>query len=71
MSGIGYRQVASYIKGNLELEEVKQRIKFDVHGYIRRQLTWFKRDRTIYWYDIKEEKILTEIIALVESWLGN
>lgn len=71
MSGIGYRQVASYISGNLGLEEVKQRVKFDVHGYIRRQLTWFKRDRTIYWYDVKEEKLLTEITALVESWLGS
>lgn len=69
MSSLGYRQVANYIKGNLGLEEAKQKVKFDVHGYIRRQLTWFKRDRAIYWYGITEEKTLAEIIALVESWL--
>ncbi len=70
MSGIGYRQVANYIKENIDLGIVKQKVKFDVHGYIRRQLTWFKRDRSIYWYDITEKKTETEIEALVKDWVN-
>jgi len=71
MSSIGYRQVANYIKGNISLEEAKQRIKFDLHGYIRRQLTWFKKDHNIYWYDISEKQTPLEIDALIKEWLKN
>ena len=71
MTSLGYRQVAAYIKGNLGLNEAKQRIKFDFHGYIRRQLTWFKRDHNIYWYDISVENLENEVVELVSEWLNS
>ena len=69
LSSLGYRQVAMYIKGNLGLVEATQRIKFDLHGYIRRQLTWFKRDRSINWYDITMENLSEELRFLVQEFL--
>ncbi|HSX58149.1 MAG TPA: tRNA (adenosine(37)-N6)-dimethylallyltransferase MiaA [Candidatus Saccharimonadales bacterium] len=69
MTSLGYRQVAAYIKGSLGSEEAKQRIKFDYHGYIRRQLTWFKRDSSIYWYEIKSDNLVEDTEDLVAEWL--
>lgn len=69
MSSLGYRQVAMYLNKKINLEEAKQRMKFEHHGYIRRQLTWFKRDKTIYWYDITMENLNNEIEYLVEGFL--
>lgn len=61
MTSIGYRQVVAYVKGVLTLEVAKQRIKFERHNYVRRQLSWFKRDKRIFWFDITttgwEEKL--------------
>lgn len=71
MTSLGYRQVAAYIIGNLGMDEAKQRTKFDLHGYIRRQLTWFKRDSSIYWYDISVENFGHEVSQLVSEWLIN
>lgn len=71
MTSLGYRQVAMYIKGSLGIDEAKQRIKFDFHGYIRRQLTWFKKDQSIYWYDISVENFTGEIEELINEWLEN
>ena len=68
LSSLGYRQVAMYIMDKLTLEEAKQRIKFDIHGYVRRQLTWFKRDRSIHWYEINMGKLKNEVAFLVEEW---
>lgn len=68
MSSLGYRQVGMYLNKQISLEESKQRMKFDHHGYIRRQLTWFKRDRSINWYDIKMENLENEVAFLVEEW---
>ncbi len=70
MTSLGYRQVAAYIIGTLGSAEAKQRVKFEIHGYIRRQLTWFRRDASIYWFDIKEDNLLAEIEKLVKDWLA-
>lgn len=68
MTSIGYRQIAMFLEKKLTLEEAIQRIKFDRHNYIRRQLTWFKRDERIYWFDITDEDSTTRISNLVSQW---
>lgn len=68
MNSLGYRQIASYIYGNLGLEEAIQRIKFDHHGYIRRQLTWFKKEPNIFWFDISSSEFKKEVQKLVDNW---
>ncbi len=70
MTSLGYRQVAMHLNKQISLNEAKQRMKFEHHGYIRRQLTWFKRDKTIYWYDITMENLNNEIEYLVKGFLA-
>lgn len=42
--------------GNIEQKrEVIQRWKFDEHSYARRQMTWFKKDKRIKWFDIADQ----------------
>jgi tRNA dimethylallyltransferase len=68
MSAIGYRQVALYLSGKVDLKEAIQRTKFDIHGYIRRQLSWFKRDNRIFWFDISQPDFKKEVRELVGGW---
>ncbi|MBI2037942.1 MAG: tRNA (adenosine(37)-N6)-dimethylallyltransferase MiaA [Candidatus Magasanikbacteria bacterium] len=49
MSGIGYRQMGYYIKGEMTLEEAIATLKKDTKRYAKRQMTWFKRDKRIEW----------------------
>jgi tRNA dimethylallyltransferase len=52
MSGIGYRQVGQFLKGELTLEAAKQKIKTETHRFIRHQYAWFKlTDEKIHWFD--------------------
>lgn len=53
MSAIGYRELADVIEGTLPLEEVVDKIKQATRNYIKRQITWFKRDERIKW--VKDE----------------
>lgn len=69
MSSIGYRQTVMFIQGKLNLNSAKLRMKFSTHGYIRRQLTWFKRDKSIYWFDINISNLQNEVNTLVKNWL--
>lgn len=51
MTGIGYAEVASHLDGKLALEEAKQKMKWRVHSYIRRQYTWFRKQK-VHWVDV-------------------
>ncbi len=53
MSGIGYRQIGQYIKGELTLQAAVQKIKTETHRFIRHQYAWFRlTDKKITWFDI-------------------
>lgn len=52
MSALGYRQIGMYLRGECSLEEAVQRLKFDTHGYARRQLTWWRKQKKIEWISI-------------------
>ncbi|OGH92937.1 MAG: tRNA (adenosine(37)-N6)-dimethylallyltransferase MiaA [Candidatus Magasanikbacteria bacterium RIFOXYD2_FULL_39_9] len=49
MSGIGYKQIGYYLRGEMTLEEAVEVLKRDTKRYAKRQMTWFKRDKRIKW----------------------
>ena len=55
MSGIGYGEVAHYLDGTMTLPDATARMKFRTHGYARRQLTWFRKDKKINWTQKNEQ----------------
>ena len=66
MQGIGYKEIASYIYGEISLEQAVELIKRDTRRYAKRQLTWFRRDPRIQWIDMNSydnpEEVAEEII---------
>ena len=52
MNGIGYRQFQPYFTKEDSLENCVISVKFATHAYARRQLTWFKRNKNITWFDV-------------------
>jgi len=56
MSGIGYRQVGQFLKGELTLEAATRKIKTETHRFIRHQYAWFRPDdEKIHWFDIGQK----------------
>jgi tRNA dimethylallyltransferase len=51
MSGIGYRVMGQYIRGEITLEEAKQKLVQGDLNLAKRQRTWFKRNKYIHWID--------------------
>jgi len=49
LNSIGYKEIIDYLNGKMELKEAIDRIKFNTHDYVRRQETWFKRNKKIKW----------------------
>ena len=71
MSGIGYKQIAMHLKGELSLADAIQQIKFETHRLVRHQYSWFRlKDDRIRWFDI-EKGADSEIKSLVTGFTGN
>ena len=52
MSGIGYRELALYLRGGLSLDEAVAEIKRRNRRLVRRQRNWFKpTDPRIWWFE--------------------
>lgn len=68
MSSLGYRQMGMFLDGKISLPEATKRVKFDIHGYIRRQMTWFRRDARIYWFDTTIPGWESDVEKQISSW---
>jgi tRNA dimethylallyltransferase len=62
MSAHGYVHWAAHVRGEIDLETAIARTARDVRAYSRRQMTWFRRDPAIRWYDPTAEDPLEAIV---------
>ena len=51
MQGLGYKELFGYFEGEYPLEEAVRIIKRDTRHFAKRQITWFKRERQVEWFD--------------------
>ncbi len=47
---VGYRELFDYLDGLYTLDEAIDKIQSNTRRYMRKQLTWFKRDQKIRWF---------------------
>lgn len=72
MQGLGYKEILSYLEGEISLEEAIYRIKRDTRHFAKRQLTWFGREKDVIWLDKRqfnhdEDHILDYMISILEE----
>lgn len=65
---LGYRQVIDHLRGKQELADTVEAIKQKTRNLAKRQMTWFKADPRIKWYDAKSPVIIDEIIREIAEW---
>lgn len=62
--GLEYRFISRWLRGEFASEaEMTQRLKYAIHDFTRRQLSWFRRDPRIVWiegYDVERATGLVE-----------
>ncbi|MCE5234893.1 MAG: tRNA (adenosine(37)-N6)-dimethylallyltransferase MiaA [Clostridiaceae bacterium] len=58
MQGLGYKQLYAHLAGQCSLEEAVAAIKLETRRFAKRQITWFKRDKRIQWFDLAQYESL-------------
>ncbi len=52
---VGYKELFSYFDGEISLEFAIQEIKKNTRRFAKRQLTWYRKDKEIQWFDYKDD----------------
>ena len=47
----GYRRVVEYLNGSRTLPSAIEQTRLDVRHYAKRQMTWFRRETDVEWFD--------------------
>lgn len=60
---VGYKELFAYFDGEIDREEAIRQIQSHSREYMRKQLTWFKRDDSIQWFQPSQEEDIIKYIA--------
>lgn len=69
LSSLGYAQIGAYLRGEMTLPAAVQRLQWDTHGFIRKQLIWFRPDTRIRWLDPAAPDVTAQALALARHHL--
>jgi len=65
----GYRRVVEYLQGLRELDSAVEQTKLDVRHYAKRQLTWFRHEAGLEWFNGfgEENGILRSVLETIAA----
>lgn len=66
MKTVGYNEIFNYLNGKCSLESAIDKIKQNTRNFAKRQLTWFRKNDDIVWFDPSHPK---EIFDYLETTL--
>lgn len=70
LNTVGYKELFAYFDGEMDLETAISEIKKNTRRFAKRQLTWFRKDNSIKWfeYDEKPDKVIEYIEERISAY---
>lgn len=68
MASLGYRQWRDYFDDKINKQTVIDNWKKEELRYAKRQLTWFRKDPRVDWYDSSKKNFTESVEKLVKKW---
>ena len=62
---LGYSQVIDFLKGEITLEQAIEQTIIQTRKFARRQISWFKRDSMIQWFDAQDDELLSKVNRII------
>lgn len=62
--GLEYRYMARHLEGKLSYAEMVEQLESEIYKYAKRQMTWFKRNTDIKWFDADSPTLQAQVSAL-------
>ena len=73
----GYRRAVEFLMGERSIESAVAQAKLDVRHYAKRQLTWFRREQGVEWFEgfgdesLLQERVIARVAELQREMAGD
>jgi tRNA dimethylallyltransferase len=67
LNTVGYKELFQYLDGEITIEKATELIKRNSRHYARRQMTWFRKDKDIKWFEPSDKDDIKEFITSLIS----
>jgi tRNA dimethylallyltransferase len=68
LNTVGYKEIISYLEGEISLDRAVELIKRNTRHFAKRQITWFKADKRIEWlYVDSHENFYPQVEMIISS----
>ena len=71
VQAIGYKELAPYFEGDASLSDSIESLKQATRRYAKRQLTWFRRDKSTNWFFVDEYENADDLTSAVTVFLNS
>ena len=61
LNTVGYKEIISYLEKDINLSRAIELIKRNTRRYAKRQLTWFKADQRIKWFNVSSQDDIDDL----------
>ena len=70
MSGLGYREIGAYLRGEITLPQAVTQVQWHTHRFVRQQATWFRADdASIAWCEASPH-VAEAVLARIRGFLA-
>ena len=66
LNTVGFKEMFDYLDGLITLDEAIRQIQSNTRRYMRKQITWFKKDETVRWFNPNE---IESLIGYIDTCL--
>lgn len=67
LNTVGYKELFAYFDGDITRNEAIRQIQSNTRRYMRKQLTWFRKDKTIKWFSPEN---IEEILKYIDNTIN-
>ena len=54
LNTVGYKELFAFFENSMTYDQAIEKIKTNTRRYAKRQMTWFRRDKDIHWFDYND-----------------
>lgn len=69
--GLEYRMLADFLDKKISKLELEEKLKIKIHQYAKRQVTWFKKEKDVIWFDVKPYDVYEKVEKFVFDWYNS
>ncbi|AKM18613.1 tRNA dimethylallyltransferase [[Flavobacterium] thermophilum] len=70
VQAIGYKELYDYFDGRVSLEEAVEQLKQNSRRYAKRQLTWFRNQMPVEWFDMTDAKMFAARVEEIFRYIA-